>query len=198
MDNTTDVIRRTDIFTAIIVPPGSGEGRKFREEKKLDFHVATFDLVILIECERVQDIDQIIDCELYKIIEGLLKSNSTYFNRTLAKNSNRIAEVDKDKQGIFLFNYFFAEDSKTVLDVWEYTAGWWTAKGNLTNSTPLLPLTDDNQFSLINHCRWDHLIDVMPTLILGRLGIKSGLNDFVLKNFTENNIVAMPVLYKLV
>jgi hypothetical protein len=34
-------------------------------------------------------------------------------------------------------------------------------------------------------------------LILGRLGIRRGLNDFVLSNFSANNIVAMPILYKL-
>ena len=190
-------VQRADIFTAIIIPPGAGEGRKFIKQNKINFHIAEFDLVVLIECNIVEAIDSVKKLNEYKIIEDLLKSNSNYFHKTFAMNPSRIAEVDKEKQGIFLFNYFYSKNTQTVLDVWEYTAGWWTAKANLTNSTPLLPLNDDSQYSLINHCRWDHLFDVIPTLILGRLGIKPGLNNFVLKNFTENNIVAMPILYKL-
>ena len=65
-------------------------------------------------------------------------------------------------------------------------------KANLTNSTPIQPVEDGSQYNLINHCRWDKLIDVLPSLIF-----KPSLNNFVLKNFTVNNIVAMPILYKL-
>jgi hypothetical protein len=108
------------------------------------------------------------------------------------KNPKRINEVSKDTDGIFLFNYFYSEDTKTLLDVWEYTAGWWTKNANLTNSTPLQPVLAGSSYNLINHCRWDNLIDVLPSLIF-----KPNMKRFVLKNFTDNNIVAMPILYRL-
>lgn len=196
--NQSENIRRADIFSAIIIPPGSGEGRKVIEENKLEVHIARFDLVVLIECNGVDNIEQFEELIEFKNIEKFMRSGSDFFYKTFAKNSNRIAEVDKDKKGVFLFNYFYAENTQTILDVWEYTAGWWTANANLSNSTPLMPLNNGSEYSLINHCKWDRLIDVMPTLILGRIGIRAGLNKFVLKNFTENNIVAMPILYKLV
>ena len=85
-----------------------------------------------------------------------------------------------------------------VQEVWEYTAGWWTAKANLTNSTALQPIDTDTSYQLINHCKWDKASQIIPILILGKLGMINGFNNFVLKNFTENDIVAMPVLYRLV
>ena len=78
-------------------------------------------------------------------------------------------------------------------DQWEYTAGWWTAKANLTNSTPLLPLPGEHSsYSLINHCRWDRMLYLAPHLVF-----RPTLNDFVLRNFTANDIASMPVLYHL-
>lgn len=192
LKNTSDNIKRADVFTAITIPPGTDEGRKLIQEKKLTVHIAKFDLVILIECKTVQDIKSVQELEQYKVITNTMQQESKYFYKMAAKNANRIDEVDKTKQGVFLFNYFYAEDTQTILDVWEYTAGWWTAKANLTNSTPLQPITDDFQYALINHCRWNNLFEVLPALIF-----KPSMKKFVLKNFTENNIVAMPILYKL-
>ncbi len=107
-------------------------------------------------------------------------------------NSSSSADIRR-APGVFLSSNFYAQDTQTVLDVWQYTAGWWTADANLDNSTLMLPLNNECEYSLINHCSWGTL----RALILGRLGIKPSLNNFVLKNFTGNGIVAMPVLYKL-
>lgn len=190
-------IRRADVFTALVIPPGDREGAAYIENHQLDIHIAQYDIVLLIECDAVSDIEGIAATEAMIEIENLMKRSSSYCHKVLAKNPNRIAEVDKDRQGVFLFNYFYSQDQQTVLDVWQYTAGWWTADAKLDNSTPLLPLNTESEYSLINHCRWDRLRDILPTLVLGRLGVKPGLNKFVLKNFTANGIVAMPVLYKL-
>ncbi|MBT3811658.1 MAG: hypothetical protein HOF98_02380 [Gammaproteobacteria bacterium] len=108
------------------------------------------------------------------------------------KNAKQIDDVSKESNGIFLFNFFYSKDPQTLLDVWEFTAGWWTEKANLTNSTPLIPVEEGSQYTLINHCKWDRLIDVLPSLIF-----KPSFHSFVLKNFTANAIVAMPILYKL-
>ena len=118
-------------------------------------------------------------------IEGYLRANSKRFFKTKAQNKIKIAEVDKNTNGVFSFQLFYSNNEKTVLDVWKYTAGWWTANANLTNSTPLSPLNKKCEYSLINHCKWNRLIDILPILILGRIGIIKGLNSFVLKNFTS-------------
>lgn len=187
-----NTVQRADIFNAFIIPPGSKEGREVIENKGYNVHVAAFDIVVLIECSNLDEAVKVRGSEQCKAIIQLLKDKSKFFHSMLAKNAKRIDEVSKESNGIFLFNYFYAEDTQTLLDVWEYTAGWWTAKANLTNSTPLQPVEEGSQYSLINHCRWDKLIDVLPSLIL-----KPSLNKFVLKNFTVNDIMAMPILYKL-
>lgn len=185
-------ISRADVFDAFIIPPGTKEGRRLIQEKNYDIHIATFDVVILIECTSVEDALLLRESENLNNILNLVKIQSTHTNTMTYKNVKRIDEVSKDSDGIFLFNFFYSEDTKTLLDVWEYTAGWWTQKANLTNSTPLQPVSVGSQYNLVNHCRWDKLLDVLPSLIF-----KPSMKNFVLKNFEANNIVAMPILYKL-
>jgi len=190
---SSNLINRADVFDAIIIPPGSKEGKRLIEEKNYDVHIATFDIVVLIECKSVDDALTVKDSSKLKNLLNLVSLESSYTYVMTYKNAKRIDEVSKESNGIFLFNYFYSEDTQTLLDVWEYTAGWWTEKANLTNSTPLQPTTAGSPYNLINHCRWDKLIDVLPSLIF-----KPSMKKFVLQNFTENNIVAMPILYKLV
>ena len=193
LKSSSPPIQRADLFDAFIIPPGSNPGLELIKKNGYEVHIAKFDIVILIECTSVDDALRVRDSSEFKKIEQVLNDKASYTHSMIAKNANRIDEVSKDSNGIFLFNYFYAEETQTLLDVWEYTAGWWTAKANLTNSTPIQPVEAGSQYNLINHCRWDKLIDVLPSLIF-----KPSLNNFVLKNFTVNNIVAMPILYKLV
>jgi hypothetical protein len=75
----------------------------------------------------------------------------------------------------------------------DYTAGWFEVETDLHNSTVLLP--DDaatSQYSIINHCRWDRLRDVLPAMLL-----KKTFHSYVLDNFAANNVAAMPILYRL-
>lgn len=194
-------VNRADVFDAFIIPPGSKEGRKVLSKDNYKVHVAEFDIVILVECTCAEAAKQVRDSKLFLQLKGILDRAAKFVHCITAKNAKRIAEVDHDRNGVFLFNYFFAADIKSkesegieiLLGVWDYTAGWWTAKANLTNSTPIQPLDGEQSFySLINHCRWDRLIDVLPSLLF-----KPSLKQFVLKNFTANDIVAMPVLYRL-
>ena len=186
-------VNRADVFDAFIIPPGTKAGRKLIEEKGYDVHVAKFDIVILVECASVEDALFASKTQEIEAILELIRLKSSYMEIMVYRNPKRIDEVSKDSAGVFLFNFFYSEESHTLLDVWEYTAGWWTKNANLTNSTPLQPIVDGSSYSLINHCRWDKLIDILPSLIF-----KPSMKNFVLKNFTENNIVAMPILYKLV
>jgi hypothetical protein len=49
-----------------------------------------------------------------------------------------------------------------------------------------------SQYSIINHCRWDRLRDILPSLIFKRT-----FRSYVLDNFAANNVAAMPTLYRL-
>jgi hypothetical protein len=194
-------VRRADVFSAFVIPPGSREGRRVLEAGGYDVHVAKFDVVVLVECTGVEAAVRVRASPSFAALEAILDGAARFVHCITARNAKRIAEVDKSRDGIFLFNYFFAADLEAkgaagvdiLLGVWEYTAGWWTAKANLTNSTLLQPLAGEpSQYSLINHCRWDRALDVLPHLIF-----RPSLESFVLKNFTANDIMAMPILYHL-
>jgi hypothetical protein len=44
----------------------------------------------------------------------------------------------------------------------------------------------------MNHCRWDRLRDLMPSLIF-----KRSFRTYVLANFAANRVAAMPILYRM-
>lgn len=110
-----------------------------------------------------------------------------------ASNTRRIGPVDHSRNGVFLFNYFYADSLDINLQVWNYTAGWFQDQTGLDNSTVLLP-DEANQvpYTIINHCRWDGLRNILPALLFNR-----SFKPFVLSNFEQNNTAAIPVLYKL-
>ena len=57
----------------------------------------------------------------------------------------------------------------------------------------MMPLEDEaSDYAVINHCRWDGPLDIIPHLIF-----RPSINDYVLGNFTANDIVAISILYKL-
>ena len=56
----------------------------------------------------------------------------------------------------------------------------------------LIPPGRKSKYTIINHCRWDKLIDILPSLIF-----KKSFHSYVLDNFFANNVAAMPVLYKM-
>jgi hypothetical protein len=191
-------VNRADLFKAFLIPPGNEEGKNYLNEHDIDMPLAKYDVIVLIESESVSVLEEVEKLKIFEDVLALFKSQTKRFYKTRAKNIKRIDEVNKNKKGVFLFNFFYAKDKVVVQEVWEYTAGWWTAKANLTNSTALQPIDTDTSYQLINHCKWDKASQIIPILILGKLGMINGFNNFVLKNFTENDIVAMPVLYRLV
>jgi len=195
-------VQRVDVFDAFLFPPGAArEARHDLAQLGLDTHLAKFDVVLLVECSTVETARQVRNSAAFTTCQQLLEEAASYVHCITAKNLKRIAEVDKTENGVFLFNYFVAADNsetgvsgeEMLSAVWEYTAGWWTANVNLTNSTPLLPIPEEvSEYTLINHCRWDSVLDVVP-----HLALNTELRRFVLANFRANKIVAMPVLYRL-
>lgn len=51
---------------------------------------------------------------------------------------------------------------------------------------------DEVPYAIVNHCRWDHVRDVVPALLL-----KRSLRSFVLRAFAEKRVVPEPLLYRL-
>lgn len=179
---------RADVFKALLRPPGQPT-----RSADQDVPAADFDAVLLIETTTVADA---IELSADHVLTGLLTALHQTAERTLVftgSNVRRIAPVDHDRQGVFLFNYFSANSVETNLFAWQYTAGWFQDQTGLDNSTVLHP-SDHTvvPYSLVNHCRWDRLRDVLPALLL-----KRSFRSFVLRVFSENQVTPRPVLYKL-
>ena len=178
------------VFKASIIPPGRG---RFIEERKGEVHIARFDFVILIEATSAGTIDSLKESEAYREIVNAIKEASTFTHIITATNIKQINPVDHNKQGVFLFNYFFADSLQQNLAVWEYTAGWFQQETGLDNSTVLLPTGGQpSGYTIINHCRWNQLADILPSLIF-----KKSFHSYVLDNFYANHVAAIPILYRL-
>lgn len=179
------------VFKAILIPPGRG---RYIEENKEKVHIAKFDIAILIEIDTEESLNNIQEDATFLELIKYLKENSKHLHQTVTRNVKRIGAVDHSTQGVFLFNYFYADDVEQNLEVWSYTAGWFEKETNLNNSTLFLPLEKDNaDYTIINHCRWDSLANILPSLLFKRT-----FKTYVLDNFYANNVAAMPILYRIV
>lgn len=179
------------LFKATIIPPGLGE---YVKENSSEIHIARFDFAILIEAHSEKVCTELKNNEIYKKMLVQIKEIASYTNIMSAYNIRRINNVDHKKQGVFLFNYFSAESRQQNLMVWEYTAGWFEKETELDNSTLLFPLEEESaKYSIINHCRWDKYMDILPSLIF-----KKTFRKYVLDNFYANNVGAQPILYKII
>ena len=173
----------------MIISPGRGAFLK----KRPSIEIAKFDVVMLIEFDTHESVKEFQKSLEWQNIEETYKSETKKSLTVTGVNVRRIGPVDHSKKGVFLFNYFYADEVKQNLQVWEYTAGWFQDQTGLDNSTLILPdQVNESSYKIINHCRWDHLIDILPSLIF-----KKSFKEFVLKNFEANNVAAMPILYKL-
>ncbi|HZB08977.1 MAG TPA: hypothetical protein VE525_07695 [Rubrobacter sp.] len=178
------------VFDAVLNAPGRGAFLKRRPGK---VHVARFDLAILIETTNPQTADALKTSPVYTAMERTVREAASFTHFVTATNPKSMGPVDHERRGVFLFNYFFAEDTAQNLAVWEYTAGWFQNETGLDNSTVLLPREGERpDYRIINHCRWDRLRDVLPSLLL-----KRSFRTYVLANFEANRVAAMPILYRL-
>ena len=183
-------VRDATVFTATLVPPGLGKYARQRADR---LHIARFDLAVLIECDNEETVQRVQRHPAYEAMQRAIVQAASYVHAITATNPRRMGAVDHKRPGVFLFNHFAADDLAQNLAVWDYTAGWFEVETGLDNSTVLLP--DDpakSQYSIINHCRWDRLRDVLPSLLF-----KKTFHSYVLDNFAANNVAAMPILYRL-
>ena len=178
-------------FQAVFVPPIGEPG--FLRRRREQFHRARFDLVVLVETDTVERAERLFTSGNFRVLEAHVRDEAAHVYVVTASNAKRIGSVDHRRGGVFLFNYFYADSLAQNLAVWEYTAGWFQKETGLDNSTVLAPTQPDlSQYTLINHCRWDRLSDVLPALVF-----KRSFRDFVLAHFDANDTAPMPILYRL-
>ncbi|GAA1057324.1 hypothetical protein GCM10017608_34590 [Agromyces luteolus] len=179
---TVDGVRRADVFRATLVPPGTSRGFEGQYADR-----AVYDAVLLVETGSVDDAAALAAHPAVTALGEEFPTRLTF----AARNVRRIGPVDHERPGVFLFNYFTADDVAGNLHAWQYTAGWFQDETALDNSTVLEPL-DGASFTVVNHCRWDHYRDIVPALVTRR-----SFRTFVLRTFADHRVAPRPVLYAL-
>lgn len=178
------------VFSAIIAPPG---GHSDYLASRPAVHRARFDLVMLIETTTPEAALPLAQAPLLRQFHSDVVGQARYCEFFTASNVRRMGPVDHDRGGVFLFNFFHADRWRQNVDVWQYTAGWFQDQTGLDNSCVLLPAPGaETSYTLINHCRWDRLSDVLPSLLF-----KPSFRNYVLAHFEANSTAPMPILYRL-
>lgn len=184
-DNVLDAT----VFKALVIPPGRGAFLKKRPEVE----IARFDVVLLVEFRTTGAAERYGETSAWKETIAQVQKDARKAVHITASNTRRIGPVDHSLNGVFLFNYFYADSVDTNLKVWNYTAGWFQDQTGLDNSTVLLPQdASEVPYTIINHCRWDRLRDILPAILFNR-----SFRPFVLDNFEVNSTAAIPILYRL-
>ncbi|WP_405723784.1 hypothetical protein OG607_15980 [Streptomyces sp. NBC_01537] len=183
--NGATAVKRASVYRGLTVPPPVGFARQAG-------HPARYDVVMLVETESQDDIEEVRGSPTYKDVLGLLEDTSADVHTMAARCRKCIGDVDRSRQGLFLFNYFVGADPEVSYELWDHLAGWFTAETGLDNSLLLEPLGEAD-YLFVNHARWDL---AAPALAV-RQFTKPSFYRYVLSNLRVNRTGAMPLLYHL-
>jgi len=182
--------REVTVFRARFRTPG--EGDELLASRGV--HPARYDVVVLIRTESVAAALAVRDGETYKELAETLRAAARRTHEIVASNAGYLGEVDHGRDRYFLFNYFYADDRETLLEVWEYTAGWFQARTALPDSALMRPLDGEPaDYGLVNHASWPTRRAFMPSLMF-----RPTFRSFVLANFKANGVAAQPIIYRRV
>ena len=186
-------VEKATVFDAVAIPPTS-RFSSYLKERADTIHLARFDLVVLIETASPEVAREVQQTPDYRALVEALESEAKDMHVMVGRNAKRIGDVEKTRDGLFLFNYFVADDANVALELWDYLAGWYEVETGLDNSTLLVPLEDEeSDFLAINHARWE---GGLPRLLFRQLS-KQSFRTYMLANLEANRVGAMPILYRL-
>ena len=161
-----DAVERATVYRTVLAPPPAGYARNVEQP-------ARYDVIVLVEATSPGELDGVQANDAYTQLRKELDSAATRVDTMPATCVKCIADVDKSRPGLFLFNYFVADDA-------------------IDNSTLLEP-TGDGEYAFVNHARWDFGV---PGLAL-RMFTKPSFRSFVQANLNENRVGSMPILCRL-
>ncbi|MGB7142619.1 hypothetical protein [Mycobacterium sp.] len=178
-----------DLFVARLVAPGMGHELLRRRA----IRPARFDVVVLVQTVDPASALRLRDNPVYRQLRAEVETAALDTYEVAARSVRRIADVKRNRASIFLFNYFYADEPKRLIPVWEYTAGWFVENTALPDSEVMAPLDGQRtDYGIINHASWPHWRTFLP-----QLALLPSFRRFVLATFAANNIAAQPILYRL-
>jgi hypothetical protein len=186
-----DAVETVTLYDAVAIAPARFG---YVKEHSDSIHVARFDVVVLIETKSVSDLHEVRSTRPYEALLDVLRRHAKRLHVMAARNAKRIGDVDKTRDGLFLFNYFVADDADVMLRLWDYLAGWYAVETELDNSTLLVPLEGEpSDYLAINHARWE---ESLPKFFWRQFS-KPSFRTYMLANLEANRVGAMPALYRL-
>ncbi len=180
-----DAVERATVYRTVLAPPPTGYARNAE-------HPARYDVIVLVEATSPGELGELQATDAYSQLRKELDSEATRVDAMPARCVKCIADVDKTRPGLFLFNYFVAEDVDVALKLWDHLGGWFMTETAIDNSTLLQP-TGESEYAFVNHARWDYGV---PGLAL-RMFTKPSFRSFVQANMNENRTGSMPILCRL-
>ncbi len=185
-------VEKVTVYEAVAIPPLSR--LPYVRERADEIRLPRFDVVVLVETTSPAAVREVQATPPYREIIDTLRAHARGVHVVAARNAKRIGDVDKTRPGLFLFNYFVADDADRALRLWDHLAGWYAVETGLDNSTLLVPLEGErSDYVAINHARWDQSV---PRFVSRQL-LKRSFRTFVAANLAANRVGALPVLYRL-
>lgn len=188
-----DPVERASVYDATAIPPFE----KFPNirERIDDLRIPRFDVAVLVDTTSPEQLAEVRNSAPFKELMALLEENAKHIHVMAARNAKRIQDVDRSKDGTFLFNYFVANDREVLMELWDYIAGWYGQEMKIDNSLLLEPvLGETSDYTAVNHAR----LKGNAIGFVARQMARKSFKDYVQANLYANRVIAMPVLYKLV
>jgi hypothetical protein len=180
-----DAVERATVYRTVLAPTATGYARNAE-------HPARYDVIVLVETTSPGELDGLQAGDAYAQVRKELDAEANRVDAMPARCVKSIADVDKTRPGLFLFNYFVADDVDVALKLWDHLAGWFMTETGIDNSTLLRP-TGESDYAFVNHARWDYGV---PGLAL-RMFTKPSFRSFVQANMNANRTGSMPILCRL-
>jgi hypothetical protein len=185
-------VERVSVFDGALIAPVERMSGYLRQ-RAASIHPARFDVVVLIETTSPDTARALRDAPEYQALLDTLRGGSSDLHVMLARNLKRLGDVPRTRRGVYLFNYFVADDPEVALELWDYLAGWYQVETGLDNSLLMAPLEGEpSDYVFVNHAHWDANL---PTLFVRQMA-KPSFRRYVLANLEANRVGSMPALYR--
>jgi hypothetical protein len=181
-----EAVTRATIYRAVLISPAG------RDARRMAARPARYDVAALVETTTVDVLGDVQASPEYRKLHDALTAAAREEYQMPARCLRRVGDVDKTRPGLFLFNYFAAEDPQVALELWEHLAAWYAVETGLDNSTLLGPIGPAD-YVFVNHARWDMSL---PRFAVKQFSTRT-FYTYVLANLRANATAAMPILYHL-
>lgn len=176
-----DEVRKATVYRARFIPPSPRPVTRAR-----------FDVSVLVETHTFEALEGLRATRACADLVGAFQGLPQPYIAS-ARCIRMIADVEKGRRGLYLFNYFASDGTLThdaAVDLWERLAGWYVTRTGLANSTLLEPV-EEGRYIFINHARWD----VSLATFIARQLTHPSFRPLIVNELRTHRTVSMPIFY---